>query len=97
KYTSGVLSFAEAELPPGQPEHIMARFERVLMPGLEKDQDINQWVEHTDKGRMELNVLIPITVLLSGKRVQQYYDLADRPRIVDCKTVVKGSVGLNFP
>ncbi|HFK5165442.1 nuclease, partial [Enterobacter hormaechei] len=29
KYTSGVLSFAEADLPPGQREKLMASFERV--------------------------------------------------------------------
>ncbi|MCZ5213557.1 hypothetical protein O5759_26115, partial [Escherichia coli] len=34
KYTSGVLSFAEKELPPGGREKVMASFERVLMPGL---------------------------------------------------------------
>nr|WP_227630442.1 hypothetical protein [Klebsiella oxytoca] len=33
KYTSGVLSFAEQDLPPGQREKLMASFERVLMPG----------------------------------------------------------------
>ena len=31
KYTSGVLSFAEQDLPPGQREKLMASFERVLM------------------------------------------------------------------
>nr|MEB4459037.1 nuclease [Klebsiella pneumoniae] len=36
KYTSGVLSFAEQDLPPGQREKLMASFERVLMPGLDK-------------------------------------------------------------
>ncbi|OIV80251.1 hypothetical protein BIT35_28835 [Klebsiella pneumoniae] len=39
KYTSGVLSFAEQTLPPGERERVMESFERVLMPGLEK----NQW------------------------------------------------------
>ena len=73
KYTSGVLSFAEAELPPGQREQIMASFERVLMPGLDKDQYSILWVEHTDKGRLELNFLIPNTELLTGKRLQPYY------------------------
>ncbi|MDX5537865.1 hypothetical protein NVE84_22795, partial [Escherichia coli] len=38
KYTPGVLSFAEKELPPGGREKVMASFERVLMPGLEKNQ-----------------------------------------------------------
>ncbi|MEX0635085.1 hypothetical protein M8494_38045 [Serratia ureilytica] len=59
KYTSGVLSFAEQDLPPGQREKLMASFERFLMPGLDKDQYSVLWVEHRDKGRLEPNFLIP--------------------------------------
>ncbi len=96
KYTSGVLSFAEQDLPPGQRETLMASFERVLMPGLDKDQYSVLWVEHRDKGRLELNFLIPNTELLTGKRLQPYYDRADRPRI-GClgQTIVNGSLGLH--
>lgn len=97
KYTSGVLSFAEADLPPGQREDLMASFERVLMPGLDKDQYSILWVEHSDKGRLELNFLIPNTELLTGKRLQPYYDRADRPRIDAWQTVVNGSLGLHDP
>lgn len=97
KYTSGVLSFAEADLPPGQREELMASFERVLMPGLDKDQYSILWVEHSDKGRLELNFLIPNTELLTGKRLQPYYDRADRPRIDAWQTVVNGSLGLHDP
>ncbi|MDY3581655.1 relaxase/mobilization nuclease domain-containing protein [Enterobacter kobei] len=71
KYTSGVLSFAEAELPSGQREKLMASFKRVLMPGLDKDQYSILWVEHRDKGRLELNFLIPNTELLTGRRLQR--------------------------
>jgi hypothetical protein len=36
-------------------------------------------VEHADKGRLELNLLpIPNTELLTGRRLQPYYDRADR-------------------
>lgn len=97
KYTSGVLSFAEADLPPGQREKLMASFEQVLMPGLDKDQYSILWVEHTDKGRLELNFLVPTTELLTGKRLQPYYDRADRPRIDAWQTVVNGSLGLHDP
>lgn len=97
KYTSGVLSFAEADLPPGQREKLMASFERVLMPGLDKDQYSILWVEHSDKGRLELNFLIPNTELLTGKRLQPYYDRADRPRIDAWQTVVNGRLGLHDP
>ncbi|POT84448.1 nuclease, partial [Enterobacter cloacae complex sp. ECNIH14] len=97
KYTSGVLSFAEADLPPGQREKLMASFERVLIPGLDKDQYSILWVEHADKGRLELNFLIPNTELLTGRRLQPYYDLADRPRIDAWQTIVNGRLGLHDP
>lgn len=97
KYTSGVLSFAEADLPPGQREKLMASFERVLMPGLDKDQYSILWVEHADKGRLELNFLIPNTELLIGRRLQPYYDRADRPRIDAWQTIVNGRLGLHDP
>lgn len=97
KYTSGVLSFAEKDLPPGQREKLMASFERVLMPGLDKDQYSVLWVEHQDKGRLELNFLIPNTELLTGRRLQPYYDRADRPRIDAWQTIVNGRLGLHDP
>lgn len=97
KYTSGVLSFAEQDLPPGQREKLMASFERVLMPGLDNDQYSVLWVEHRDKGRLELNFLIPNTELLTGKRLQPYYDRADRPRIDAWQTIVNARLGLHDP
>jgi len=97
KYTSGVLSFAEQDLPPGQREKLMASFERVLMPGLDKDQYSVLWVEHQDKGRLELNFLIPNMELLTGRRLQPYYDRADRPRIDAWQTIVNGRLGLHDP
>ncbi len=97
KYTSGVLSFAEEDLSPGQREKLMASFERVLMPGLDKDQYSVLWVEHRDKGRLELNFLIPNTELLTGRRLQPYYDRADRPRIDAWQTIVNGRLGLHDP
>ncbi len=61
-------------------EKVMASFERVLMPGLGKNQYSILWVEHRDKGRQELNFVIPNMELQTGKRLQPYYDRADRPR-----------------
>ncbi|WP_456320593.1 plasmid mobilization relaxase MbeA [Serratia entomophila] len=97
KYTSGVLSFAEADLLPGQREKLMDSFERVLMPGLDKDQYSVLWVEHADKGRVELNFLIPNTELLTGKRLQPYFDRADRPRVDAWQTMVNDRLGLHDP
>lgn len=97
KYTSGVLSFEESDLAPGQREKLMESFERVLMPGLDKDQYSVLWVEHGDKGRVELNFVIPNIELLTGKRLQPYYDRADRPRVDAWQTVVNGRMGFSDP
>lgn len=97
KYTSGVLSFAEAGLPEGLREKVMRSFEQALLPGLARDQYSVLWVEHTDKGRLELNFLVPNTELLTGKRLQPYYDRADRPRIDAWQTVVNAQLHLHDP
>ncbi len=75
----------------------MASFERVLMPGLEKNQYSILWVEHRDKGRLELNFVIPNMELQTGKRLQPYYDRADRPRIDARQTLVNHHYGLHDP
>jgi hypothetical protein len=46
---------------------------------------------------VELNFLIPNTELLTGKRLQPYYDRADRPRIDAWQTVANGRLGLHDP
>ncbi|MDN6899373.1 nuclease, partial [Klebsiella pneumoniae] len=95
KSPSGRLSWEEQELPPRDREAQMARVERVLLPGLDKDQYSVRWVEHRDKGRLELNFLVPNTELLTGKRLPPYYDRADRPRIDAWQTVVDKRLGLH--
>ena len=97
KYTSGVLSFQEADLPREDKDRLMDSFERALLPGLDRDQYACLWVEHRDKERLELNFVIPNIELLSGKRLQPYFDRADRPRIDAWKVVVNAQLGLHDP
>ena len=97
RYTSGVLSFQETDIPEAQKREIMDSFERALMPGLDADQYDCLWVEHRDKDRLELNFVIPNTELTTGKRLQPYYDRADRPRIDAWKTVTNARYGLHDP
>ena len=52
RYTVGVLSFEEGNLPDEQKRAIMERFEGSLMAGLDKDQYNMTWIEHTDKERL---------------------------------------------
>ena len=97
KYTSGVLSFAEADLSPRLKDQLMTSFERALVPGLDGDQYQCLWVEHQDKGRLELNFVVPNVELTSGKRLQPYYDKADRPRINAWQTLANSTLDLHDP
>ena len=97
KYTSGVLSFEESDLDRQTKDKIMSSFEKALLPGLEADQYSCVWVEHKDKGRLELNFVVPNVELQSGKRLQPYFDKADRPRINAWKTGMNASLKLHDP
>lgn len=87
KYTSGVLSFEEADIAEEQKRELMASFEECLFPGLDKNQYNVLWVEHTDKGRLELNFVIPNLELTTGKRLQPYYHAADLQRVDAWRTI----------
>ena len=97
KYTSGVLSFAERDLEEQQKQQIMDSFERALMPGLDKDQYSVLWVQHQDKDRLELNFVVANVELQSGKRLQPYFDRADRPRVNAWKDLVNDHYDLKDP
>lgn len=97
KYKSGVLSFAERDLPEEQKQEIMQSFEQTLMPGLEKDQYSILWVQHQDKDRLELNFVVANVELQTGKRLQPYYDPVDRPRLNAWKNLVNDHFQLHDP
>ncbi|KAB7704283.1 relaxase/mobilization nuclease domain-containing protein, partial [Plesiomonas shigelloides] len=96
-YTSGVLSFQESDLPAGEKQRLMDEWEQTLMTGLDKDQYACLWVQHQDKGRLELNFVIPNIELQSGKRLQPYFDRADRPRVNAWQTLTNDRLGLRDP
>ena len=97
RYTVGVLSFEESDLEEQQKEAIMQSFEETLLAGLERDQYDITWIEHTDKGRLELNFIIPNVELSTGKRLQPYFDQADRPLVENWKQVTNFEHGLTDP
>jgi hypothetical protein len=97
KYTSGCLSFAEADLLEADKKKIMADYEKCLFPGMSPDQYNILWIEHRDKGRLELNFVIPNVELSTGKRLQPFYAPADLGR-VDCfKKIVNHDYNLHDP
>lgn len=96
-YTAGCWSFEESDLPEIQKREIMARFEKAMFAGLEPEQYNIAWVQHTDKGRLELNFVIPNVEMTSGKRLQPYYDRADRPLAENFKQVINHEYSLSDP
>lgn len=97
RYTVGVLSFQEKDLPQQTKAEIMAGFEKTVFAGLEADQYSIAWVEHTDKDRLELNFIIANVELTTGKRLQPYYDRADRGLINAWKDVINHDYRLYDP
>ncbi len=97
KYTAGCLSFEESNIPAEQKHALMDSFEECIFAGLDKDQYNCLWVEHRDKGRLELNFVIPNIELLSGKRLQPYYYAADRGRVDAWRTMQNLTHGYSDP
>jgi hypothetical protein len=104
KYTSGCLSFYEDDLPEENKRKIMQEFEQCLFPGLTPDNYRVLWIEHKDKfnpqtgkNRLELNFLIPNVEILTGKRLQPFYHVADLPRVDLFKKKVNFEFSLHDP
>ncbi len=97
KYTAGCLSFEESSIPAERKHALMDSFEECIFAGLDKDQYNCLWVEHRDKGRLELNFVIPNIELLSGKRLQPYYYAADRGRVDAWRTMQNLTHGYSDP
>ena len=96
-YTVGCLSFEERDLPMKEKREIMDKFEKTIFAGLKEAQYNISWIEHTDKGRLELNFYIPNVEMTTQKRLQPYYDRADRPLVDNFKKVINHEYGLTNP
>jgi len=97
KYTVGCLSFEEKELPEKAKAEIMDKFEKTIFAGMEREQYNITWVEHNDKGRVELNYFIPNVEMTTGKRFQPYFDRSDRALVDSFKKVINHEYGLSSP
>jgi hypothetical protein len=80
KTTVGCLSFEEKNISQDLKYKLMADFEKMLLPNMEDRYNI-LWVEHIDKGRLELNFVIPKIDLESQKSLNPYYHKADLKRV----------------
>ncbi len=72
KYTSGVLSFSEPNLPRKVKHEIMSLFEKTIVSGFDLSQYDILWNEHLTHNRLELHWIIPRIELSSGKSMSVY-------------------------
>lgn len=89
KYTSGCLSFKESpdHLTVEQKSALMDGFEQVINAGLDANRVSFSWIEHRDKGRLELNFVIANIDLEHGRLFQPYIDEHDRTRVNAWKNI----------
>ena len=80
KLCIGCLSFEEADIDLDIKQRVIDEFE-ILLFGEYKERFNILWVQHIDKGRLELNFAIPKIDLESGMAFNPYYDKTDRALI----------------
>ena len=83
KYTSGCLSFTETadEVTTEQKNALMDGFEQTIRAGLDVDRVAVSWIEHRDKGRLELNFVFANVDLEHGRAFQPYVHSVDKRRV----------------
>lgn len=83
KYTSGCLSFTETadEVTTEQKNALMDGFEQTIRAGLDVDRVSVSWIEHRDKGRLELNFVFANVDLEHGRAFQPYVHSVDKRRV----------------
>ncbi len=77
----GCLSFEESNIDESLKYELMESFENALLTQEMQGRYNILWVEHTDKGRLELNFVIPRIDLERQKAFTPYYHSADITRI----------------
>lgn len=99
KYTSGVLSFAESadEVTQEQKEALMNGFEETIRAGLDSDRIAVSWIEHRDKGRLELNFVFANIDLKHGRAFQPYVHSQDKKRVNAWKDMANIEHGFKDP
>ncbi|WP_208387187.1 relaxase/mobilization nuclease domain-containing protein, partial [Helicobacter pylori] len=77
----GCLSFEEPNINESLKYELMESFENALLTENMQNRYNILWVEHTDKGRLELNFVIPKIDLERQKAFNPYYHKVDLKRI----------------
>lgn len=82
QYVTGVFSFEEApdQITEAQKNEIMDGAEQTILAGLDPNRVSITWIEHTDKGRLELNYIVACVDLEHGRLFQPYVHSHDQDR-----------------
>ena len=102
KYTSGCLSFTESadQVTQAQKNALMDGFEQTIRAGLDVDRVSVSWIEHRDKGRLELNFVYANVDLKHGRAFQPYVHSVDKRRVnawKDMQNIEHGFTDPNDP
>jgi hypothetical protein len=99
KYTSGCLSFTESadQVTQAQKEQLMDSFEETIRAGLGVDRVAVSWIEHRDKGRLELNFVYANVDLEHGRAFQPYVHSVDKRRVNAWKDMQNIEYGFSDP
>ena len=102
KYTSGCLSFTESadQVTQAQKEQLMDGFEETIRAGLDVNRVAVSWIEHRDKGRLELNFVFANVDLEHGRAFQPYVHSVDKRRVnawKDMQNIEHGFTDPNDP
>ncbi|PUD63128.1 molybdopterin-guanine dinucleotide biosynthesis protein MobA [Helicobacter pylori] len=84
----GCLSFEEPDIDKDLKHELIESFEKALLTEKMQGRYNILWVEHTDKGRLELNFVIPKIDLERQKAFNPYYHKVDLKRIDTWQNVV---------
>lgn len=96
KLCIGCLSFEEADIDLSAKQNIIDEFETLLF-GEYKERFNILWVQHIDKGRLELNFAIPKIDLENKMAFNPYYDKKDRALIDAWQNYVNLKFGFSDP
>ena len=97
KVCVGCLSFEEQNIDEDLKYKIMGDFEKHLLPSLDSDQYNILWVEHVDKGRLELNFVIPKIELTRKIALNPFYHKQDLSRVDTWQNLTNITYGFTNP
>lgn len=96
-YVCGVLSFEEKTIPEELKTKIITEFEDILFAGIQpENRPPVLWVEHNDKGRVELNYLT-FNSLQDRRSYTVYLDKRDRGLVNDYSEIINYENNLSSP